>query len=73
MLHAITNQPPVSGVTCFSVDELKVEGSLFKMFLGLDNELSSVAWLQCHTSEVVLEERTTFPSVIFDILEYTPY
>lgn len=53
MLHAITNQPPVSRVTCFAVDELKVEGSLFKMFLGLDSELSSVAWLQSHTSEIV--------------------
>lgn len=50
MLHAIPNQPPVA---CFSVDELKVEGSLFKIFLGLDNELSSVTWLQSHTSEIV--------------------
>lgn len=73
MLRAITNQHPVSRVTCFSVDELKVEGSLFKMFLGLDNECYLVTAPYIRNCIYILEQRTTFPCVIFDVLEYTLY
>lgn len=50
MLHTTTNQPQMSRIAYFSTDELKVEGSLLKMFLGFAYELSSVAWLQFHSS-----------------------
>jgi len=50
MLHAITNQPQMSRIAYFSVDKLEMEGSLLKMFLGFAYELTSVAWLQFHTS-----------------------
>lgn len=75
MLHAITNQPSVSRVTCFSVNELKVEGSLFKMFLDLiiSYQVLLVAVPHIRSCIYILEERKTFPCVIFDVLEYTKY
>lgn len=50
MLHTTTNQPQMSRFAYFSIDKLKVEGSLLKMFLGFAYKLSSVTWLQFHSS-----------------------